>query len=161
MTFCAFSPCLGWLSRKSYCRIQRQALTESNHRTPTPPPPPPPSFSAQPGIQFVVPRSANQSPLPSPERARVRGRWNEQTRLPPARSVAARGDLLSGIAQKVSKEASRCCPPDSFSTRTTLRASGRAKVANKGLEQCASELRAVRLPESLSPPVNVLSRPRR
>ena len=29
---------------------------------------------------------------------------------PPARSVAARGDLLSGIAQKVGKEASPCTP---------------------------------------------------
>ena len=42
----------------------------------------------------------------------MRGRRNEQTCLPPARSVAARRDLLSGIAQKVSKEASRCCSPD-------------------------------------------------
>ena len=101
----------------------RRKLFRSNHRTPTPP-----SSSAQPGIQFVNHAKHKQSPLPSRERARVRGRCNEQTRLPPARSVAARGDLLSGIAQKIGKEASPYCPPD-FSSARAVRAK-RGGMAN-------------------------------
>ena len=51
-------------------------------------------------------RSANQRFALSPSK----GLLNEITRLPPSRSMAARGQSLFAVAQKVTKNASPCTP---------------------------------------------------
>ena len=108
----------GWRQRKrSYANVKTGELRDA----------PTASFPRSRNPVRTQREAQKQSPLPSRERARVRGlpspfalslskglmKWGTTVdRRPPARSVAARGHLLSGIAQKVGKEASPYCPPD-------------------------------------------------